>query len=408
MKWLVDMQAVAPLFFRSERTQAGSRTLSYVPGTSVLGALAQAHQTLRRPPAEFARFFLGDAVRLSNLYPARFADKMVREDRTPVQPLPATARSCKRFPGFAADAEDPRDAPHGVTDGLIPLALFALDGERNPKLMEPLRACPRCADHRPLDHIEGFFRRASNGTMARAQAEAAEVRTRSAISYRIGTVKPELLYSRAVIAAGTLFWGQWDIADAVAADFEAFIEQASEGGWIRLGNNRTRSLGRVSIGYAPRGTVDTAAALEERVRSFSTAVQAHAAAHGVKLDAPAYAPLTLTSDMILYDRLLRPRLAITNDDLAAFPGLEGAQVMYMTGDVQRVAGWNDLWGLPRADEWAIKMGSVAFIALPDLTEAVCKALFQLQEAGLGQRRSGGYGRLVVADPIHLIRAGDYR
>jgi CRISPR-associated protein Csx10 len=411
MRWRVLMQAKTPLSFRSGRTQQSSATLPYVPGTSVLGALAQAHQTLGRPPEEFSTFFLDDAVRLSNLYPACFANEDVgADDEAPILPLPLTARSCKRFPGFRQDAHDPRDAPHGVTDGLIPLALFALGDqqkipiERRLAIMEPLRLCPQCQE--PLDRIVGFFRSTADEQFGKA-SEKDEIRTRSAISYQTGAVKSELLYSRATIAAGTSFWGEWDITDTIAPAFTTFVESASDGRWLRIGNNRTRGFGLVTMGYVPRESEDSVTTLHERIGTFTAHLQARGAS-GVALDAPAYAPLTLASDMILYDRLLRPRLEITGDDLAAFPGLSGARVVHTVAAARRIEGWNDLWGLPRGDEWAIGMGSVALIALPDLTDTVCQGLLQLQETGLGRRRSEGYGRVVVAHHFHTTLVGVYQ
>jgi CRISPR-associated protein Csx10 len=409
MNLYVQLQAETPLSFRSQRSQMSATTLRYIPGTNLRGALAQAHQMLKRPQDEFASFFLHDQVRFSNLYPAAFIQSRLDEENDmPVLPLPITIHSCKRFPGFTRDSDGLSPDPHGMIDALIPFALFTLDGERRPSLLAQLQTCPQCGE--PLDRLPpgSFFRQGADQRFGAAKSVAGDVRTRSAISYTTGAVRPDMLYSRATIAAGSPFWGEWSVAEEIEPAFREFIDEAVAQRWLRLGNNRTRGLGRVRLNYQPCANEDTVAALHERIAQFTDQLYARARAAQIELHAPVYVPLTLMSDMILDDHLLRPRLQLSAADLAPFIGLSDVPVVYTAATARRVEGWSDLWRLPRADEWAIDMGSVFLIALPDLTETIAAGLLRLQEEGLGRRRTEGYGRVNVAHPIHIALAEVYQ
>jgi len=405
----VLLRAETPLTFRDGRDAARASTLNYVPGSTLLGGLAESYLRDHRNKTQFDDWFLRGKIRFANLYPAGFAlDALQDEDAIPVLPLPLTARSCKRFSGFHFGSKAESEQRHGVTDALIPLSLFMLSGEHSIDILESFSDCPTCQE--PLDRFSGFFRRGQNLAEIGVAAKSQALRTRTGINYASGATMQSILYSRAVLPKGANFWGEWYIADAVASDFQTFVERVVDAGLVRVGNNRTRGLGRVTMNLSESEAEDIAA-LQGRVQMFNQALHADADKFGISTPAALYVPLTLTSDAILYDRLLRPRLQITNDYLSDVWGLTGAQVVYQVAGVRRVESWNTVWGLPKADELAIAMGSVFLIALPTNDADIFKRLCNLQEQGIGARRVEGFGAVRVADAFHiehLQASGGYR
>jgi len=58
--------------------------------------------------------------------------------------------------------------------------------------------------------------------------------------------------------------------------------------------------------------------------------------------------------------------------------------------------------MPRTKEIAIETGSVFLFATNDVPDdALWRALFDLEETGVGRRRAEGFGRICVSDPFHL-------
>ncbi|RMH46168.1 MAG: hypothetical protein D6694_03790, partial [Gammaproteobacteria bacterium] len=234
MKFIVNATAKTPLSFRSGRSDTDTATLPYIPGSALLGGLAHVH-TLLRPgqTAQFEQFFLQGA-RFGNLYPAGSA-KWDKENQTarqaltdatlPVYPLPNTARSCKRFPGFHFDAGK-NDKQHGVSDHLFHWLLFELSGQKYIKPLENHKTCPQDSCHEMVDRIEGFYRRGYDANEY-GQPQAKEMlRTRTGVNRATGTVHQQILYSRTVLAEGSQFWGTIEIEDAVADDFLDFVDKA--------------------------------------------------------------------------------------------------------------------------------------------------------------------------------------
>ncbi|RRR68656.1 MAG: hypothetical protein EI684_17340 [Candidatus Viridilinea halotolerans] len=404
----VLITAETPLSFRDGTDLLAIELNRYIPGTALLGALAEAHVQRRNDQTEFAALFLRERVRFGNAYPEAFNhEDLNNAPSQPVRPLPLTARSGKRFPGFRGDGRRRGDRYDGVTDALLPLALFALSGEQRADLLDPVRSAGSGAAAFDLDRISGFYRRdALSARIGRAQLTPS-LRSHTGINYHTGTVQQNILYSTQVLPEGSHFWAAWRIPDGdatLAQALESLVEDLVAEQALRLGNNRTRGCGRILMQIVPADEADDCAeALAERVAHFNRLF--HAAAHAAQLAIPAgiYLPLTLTSDALLHDHLLRPRVQLTPADLAAV-GIPAATLVFHTATARRVRGWNSLLGMPRADTWAIGMGAVFLFRLPaDFTN--WQALLSLQVQGVGMRRAEGYGQLSVADAFHQALAG---
>jgi CRISPR-associated protein Csx10 len=134
-----------------------------------------------------------------------------------------------------------------------------------------------------------------------------------------------------------------------------------------------------------------------RVRAWNDVLKQTADEAGVALPTGWYVPMTLASDVLVLDPLLRWGLQLDGSTLAEV-GLSGATLVYHTASMRRVTGWNGLWGLPRDDALAIGMGSVFLVRFEQ--EPDVSALLRLQEEGIGERKAEGFGRVTVADPFH--------
>lgn len=78
-------------------------------------------------------------------------------------------------------------------------------------------------------------------------------------------------------------------------------------------------------------------------------------------------------------------------------------LVYQATSTKRVTGWNELWGTPRTNEYAIDTGSVfLFASTVEMNDQLCEALFKLEEDGIGERKAEGFGRVRVSDPFHLF------
>jgi len=400
MKYIVNLKTESPISLREGRELISHATLDYISGSVIWGTLAAAHAAFRQNQTEFDAFFFNEQVKFGNFYPALFERDALKGNSDPVYPLPNTALSCKRFSGFKADGKvDDRaeDQPHGVWDGLVAWTLFALSQSQNMDVFVDLQRCPDCNHQETLDHFDGFYRDNQKGQWGRAKPKT-EIRTRTGINRRWGTVEQGIIYNREVIAKGTRFWGILETSPDMGDAFYEFVQEVQEYGMLRLGNNRTRGLGNVTLELNKAEAFDSTDNLKERVIQFNAKLQEQAKQHDLELPHAGYIPLTLSSDVILTDSLLRYQRTITAHHLAE-AGIPGAELIYQNSKTKTVLGWHNLWGLPKADELAISMGAVFLFGFKQpFTD--WSALLELQTQGLGSRRREGFGQLMIANPFH--------
>ena len=400
MKYIVRITDSGPLSFRAGRETTSGETLRYVSGSVLFGALATTYTKLRHDETlSFNEIFFSDESSFGNLYPSSFSHAGLARDRDAVYPLPNTASTCKRFGGFQFDEEDADDPHHGVYDTLISWALFALSDKSEVKVFKDVEKCFRCGES--MDRIDGFYRRNARDAQKMGTASIKRsLRTRTGINRATGTVQQGILYSREVLRPGMEFWGTVTVPDAQAKTFKKFVEEASQSGMLRLGNNKTRGFGRVILNLKPaqeRGELDS---LRQRLQTFDRELRQAAQKFNIETPHKLYLPLTLTADAILFDRLLRYRTALDKEYLQT-QGISGAELIYQNSGTRQVMGWNTLLGVPKADEMAITMGSVFLFGLEsELDDNLLQTLLRMQTEGIGARRSEGFGRLLVASRFH--------
>jgi CRISPR-associated protein Csx10 len=423
----LKVTTLSPLSIRSDHSPTGAEVAPYIPGSTLMGCLISAHRLLRRDKeSELIQFFLSNKVQYPNLYPASFENSRMQNAFSPLYCIPRTAQTCKRFKGFLPlpdDEQDDEDERHGVRDSLFDWAIFTMSGnaeqaveddvttdEERGHMIAPLQESKSrlCTCGEPLDSFDGFYRWGEDDTRAIAKPET-RLLTRTGINRKYGIVEAKILYSREVYEEETCFFGVIQAEDDIATDLQNFIwdKGSAEDGslllndFAHLGTSRTRGFGRVAFEMEPwEDFKDRLGVFKERLRLFDKALRDRAQAF---THAPLYIALTLHAPTILYDELLRYEGIISGERLAVLAGLpaDTFKLLYHSASMRRIMGWQELWGLPRMEEYAIDAGSVFLFAVTrPLDDTLARTLCTLEEQGIGQRRAEGFGRICVSDPFH--------
>ncbi len=434
------VQALSPLAIRSDHAEGGAKTALYIPGATLLGSLAAAHRMLREGEhTEFADFFLKEQVYFPHLYPALFNSSKsgIHGSIMPVVPFPKTAQTCKRFSGFMAmPDEDSDEKRHGIRDSLLDWGVFSLleQAERaTPSiqdLLKPLHSHKDCVYitqvnnnqvrcGQVMDHANGYYRRGRLNMTQRMKAQANNTRlqTRTGVNRDWGVVEEGILYNREVFDEGMLFWGELlladdlpdDLSDKFADDFKTFVDYANEEECILIGTGRTRGLGSVKVEVWDEEKVTDIRSREialftKRLNLFDTTLRQQAQAAGVSTLDHFYFAITLHSASILCDPYLRYQTALETKLLEKELGVaeNSSKHIYQSTGMQHITGWNELWGTPRTNDYAIEMGSTFLFAYTGEADTIFfNALHALEERGIGRRRAEGFGRISISDPFHL-------
>jgi CRISPR-associated protein Csx10 len=386
--------ARAPLVF-SERRPGGQfrQTELFVPGSALRGAMAQ-HliDAGEKDSGDFAGCFIGANPPLfRNAYPAFHT----KNASFPSRPLPATAYSCKSHGGFEG---------HGVFDSLI-------DRLCREELAVKVPYLPRClhfAHDGEGDRVEshaGFF--ASAADRKYRPLVGSRMTTRVAINRRRRVADPGLLYSPMVISEVADHRPSMFCGSVVGTELSCAIVQERLPELTHVGSGAARGFGRVQIRIQPAPDSDIA----HRVVDFNARIfkrwqlwenlpresrePAHAPGNG------SFFALILVSDAILLDRGWTPTIRLEKEMLRAAG--EGATLVRCYASVQYRSGWNTAWGYPKDTQLAARMGSVYVYHVnrrPD-DEQWLKALKELEEHGVGERRVEGFGQVRVCDEFHL-------
>jgi CRISPR-associated protein Csx10 len=404
----IDLRTLSPLAIRSDHAAEGSENTKYIPGTTFAGSLAAVHR-LSYPEATdtFEELFLSGRVLYPDLYPAVFDDAGLQEIKTPVNPLPKTAQSCKRHKGFLFPQNEENEA-HGVRDTLFDWAMFKMSsGEQQ---LQALRRHKNCSCGEPMDHFDGYYRQDDRRpfNMIAAQVEKrTHLRMHTGVNRETGTVEASILYNRRVFDEKMRFWGVIKFADddRLEAHLRQYLDEVGQTGLVRIGTGRTRGLGKVSfLAENEDRAANRFGLFVQRLTQFNAKLQQQAEAMKIKTPCPFYFALTLHSPTIIQDDLLRYRGTISDktlENLLKF-SVPSMQLVFENADVQRIRGWNEIWGTPRTQEYAISSGSVfLYSCSSELIESALKALFELEEQGIGKRRAEGFGRICISDPFHL-------
>jgi CRISPR-associated protein Csx10 len=352
-------------------------TLDYIPGSALRGMLAEAFlYTSRQPDTLFRRVFVDDVVCFPNLYP------LVNEGTA--RPIPLSAYTCKSEPGFKNDKRrfDEPEEPHGVWD-----LLFEKCNEFTGREDRRCHKEDECA-HAPLKPHEGFYN-GSDPTPQTIQI-ASIISTRTAVQTKTQSALEASLHSQRELPAGTKFRGLLTATDEHALDA---LEKAL--GSPVIGYTGRRRAGKVTLILQPPSLQSPQPAfleewpLQERWSFFT---------------------LTLLSDTILVDRLLRPVVTLTSDILkdreqVDFPTEVSVCVVKAFCATRRVSGWHSIARIFKPDDIALVKGSTFLLKVPtEARELVQQWMSSVTANGIGLRKSEGFGRVCFDEPLHHLAA----
>lgn len=351
----------------SEQPAMGNEveTLTYIPGSALRGMLAQAYlQAGGKPDADFYALFCTDVVAFPCLYPLGF------------RPLPLSAYTCKAERGFRNDEREPGEPlAHGVWDLLFEDEP-GYQGHEN-------RRCHKseCA-YAPLAPLDGMY----EPNKPRSESFKKLLLTRTAVSYRKQSAMEASLHSRVELPAGMKFEGVLATSDGTA--LEHLLD--------RLPKHRLTAY----TGQQRAGQV------EILIEELTTTPRPQARFLKWPGDANGlYFTLTLTSDAILIDPLLRPVITLTppvlTDEQIGFPTDVDISVVKAFCAARRVSGWNSVGRIFKADDVAIVAGSTFLLRVPPAAREVVQAWMEkVIFTGIGLRRSEGFGQVRFDEPLH--------
>ncbi len=340
-----------------------TQTLSFVPGSALRGAVAA--MFLRYQPADerFHTVFGQGGLRFSNLTPIR------------TRVVPRSAYTCKRFPGFRGDAPLP--------DGTYPHGVFDL-------LFEPLvgtnRRCPKCSA--PLEPLEAEFYDPSKSETVRVRTET---RTRTAVAGK-GSAREGLLFTQEELAAGNWFGG-WVSGNEVA--FDTLLKALQ----VKPGQEFVVFFGKRLGGKARMYFGQTVPAEKPVLFSWSGKTG-------------LWITMTLVTEAILVDRLLRPVASLGAEEmvnLLGFPREMLIEVVCAFLSQRRVAGWSTVGRMFKPDDQALLAGSTFLLHCPQgETPQLHSWLEDVTAFGIGLRREEGFGQVTFADPLHVSVASEQK
>lgn len=342
--FVLEISLTEPLILTdgSSDSAGGHETLSYIPGTSVLGAMVGALGIdPNHDPALFTRLFLDDSTRFLNAYPA------VDHQRT--LPRPKTFRQGKA-------------GPQSVIDRLTAEAVF-----RTPADLEGFFAGDRMKTAKPA-----FILSASPG-IDRSPRRQEQVHV--GIDRATRAAEEGVLFTYESLPAGTRFYSGVIVDDADAAAFFEGVGRSPV--QLRIGRSR-------GAGYGAAEAVISAA--DAGWREYEQTRHSAASSKVVAC---------LLSDFL--PALEQPPVAALEAALSVALGAPHEKSVHvLEAGLRTVRGFRGVWGLPRPARTVVERGSVVIIDGPLDPERIAA----LELSGIGSRRNEGFGRVSLGWTVH--------
>ncbi|MEJ5312385.1 MAG: RAMP superfamily CRISPR-associated protein [Anaerolineae bacterium] len=423
-KLQVTVRLKSPLLLGDE-SGAGNyeQTADYIPGAVLRGAVATRlldvlpadHAYVRdhpscpeeEQPAFWRVFGAASPPRFGNAYPARPGRW--------AYPFPATARTCKRRPGYRTDENR---KGHGVFDTLIEQTVYDLVSDprfpyrtelmpelgtawaRLPGSYDPCCPYPDCGGG--VKPAEGYYLVEDAGPGPTLHPSVSRA-THVGINRARGVAEDALLFTLETLDdPGAEFRGQLVYDEAYAADLEMALPLDGQASEFVIGRGRSRGMGLVEISMGPPPGLPE---LPERLWELNRLLrQVLAGYQGADSRVPAGLPghcfsLTLCAPAILTAPDGTPALW---PDLSSVK-LGDARPLRAWARTTVVGGWDAAAGLPRRTRQAVQAGAVYLYHVPESTlpeATLIERLSDLEWAGIGEQRERGYGQLIVCAPFH--------
>lgn len=400
MRYQICLFNQTPLSFKATRSSTDAQTLDYIPGSSLLGALAKAHQIYFSDKEEFQSLFFESGLIVGNCYPVGEEGGEYASLRS--GPFPSTSLTCKRFPGFITQTEE---ETHGIRDLLKEWTAFALSDNKKDELLLPLLECPYeeggCTCKANRVPASNYYYVDEQRRVFSTSVVQKKMITGTGIDRRTGTVRTGVIYNREVLLEGQYFCGEISINESAWSSLEDLLETTSRAGYLRVGSSRSRGLGEIRRVSTVESSYQQASIIKENIKEFTEKVSHLCNEHGITQPYQYLIPLTLHSDTVIVDDFLRYSSCI--DEELFYHHISPCQVRLVYGSFSNhdTMGWDSFLGLPRKKDLVINKGSVFVFGLVDEPKpTLFEDLHQLQVKGLGERRREGYGRISVADTFH--------
>lgn len=424
----LTITAKAPLAV-GQRKPGGSvsEAADYIPGTVIRGAIAGKILQLRGDTAleegdDFHKLFLADnAAIFSNAYPAIASlGEDSYEPASAVRVLPATALSSKTNEGFKPKG--------GAFDALLDSYCAREQG---------LFYEPNDLEGDRVEPFKGFY--SCEGDTYHSHSINKRLLTRVGINRQRATAQDQLLYSIEVMnetlgkqqpepmVYRSSIWisGQHDIPDedsgkSLSEHLQTFFEH--HGSRFRFGGSASRGLGKVSLAaeMVKEETVSVDRGVKERVQDFNASLETRwkqwsvfgsgeqrlkdCIFFSVDLQADAILAEQWRRTIVLSEAVLCDRLKELESSLKLCLGKLKLEMAHSSYDHR--SGWNAAWGLPKDVELVTAIGSIFLFSLEKVQGAVpggfYSALAQLEQQGIGDRTSEGFGQVRVCDEFHQI------
>ena len=387
MRYRLTIRSISPVAV-SITPGTANQTVShgYIPGSTLRGALAQHYlDQFGNVDHDFKMLFTDNLVQFPNIYPTSDNDA-----ETFV--MPCTARSCKRFQGFKNTSTE-----HGMVDLLVAHAAMV------PDLLTSLEDCPQEDCNQPLALCENeFYLRCAGSGQAKGYSPVYEtISAHRRLINRVGidsftaTAVPGILYSLDVLNEDQVFSGDILVDNSIGI-LESFLKPETR---FYAGQSRSRGLGLLEIvdlktladDFGKLGVV------KERVAKFNKVLS-----EIVDVCGASYFSLDLQSDAIVQDVYMRYLSYIPPEEVARCCGLplDSLKLLWSGAETIPIRGWNSAHRLFKTGESGIRRGAVFLYKYEGEASDLEIALTGLEKRGIGNRRSEGFGRVLVCNPFH--------
>ena len=423
MNYQIIAHLKSPMIINENRQSDISESLSYMPGSTLRGAVAAKYILEKGSPndKQFRELFVENPVFFPNLLPADYKAKYT------TKVLPLTSVSCKRHDGFIKKNED---SPHGVYDILAEKIIE----KYYPEVFFP-KNCPKCANDMKV--FTGFWN--GNKETPKKLNPTKIIQRHTGIDRITGTIATEIFYITQAIAdfykieiedltqklakkseGGHVYEPQNLIAEITLTENQyEILESIIDNNYFFAGADRTSGKGEFKLSLIKQQDTkidikNWSSSFEERLKSvirdqiekneiFSNHIenkeQLRNQIEEKLLSQGLYFTVNLNSHTILTDRFLRPtaELELPFENI---PSNE-IQTILKVARSQTIRGWNSAWGMPKADDIAVSMGSVyLFKYTGNNLDLLDKELTRLISKGIGLRKEEGFGKISICDDLH--------
>jgi CRISPR-associated Csx10 family RAMP protein len=398
IEWMqidIELRLRAPLCIARRPTAPGQpiATRSYISGTALRGGIAGAwlagrrYEDLGAHQDMFQALFLSPDLRFGNCWPVLLDEQF---EPTATQVVPQTAWTAKRDGGWLWN----RRQGSGVEDQLKTLLRGQPLPDDGDRVGEEFAAVLQAPGQRPRYRTAQVVKR----QIARTELDSVRCVARSG-----------RLYTLEAIEAGQVFRGSIAGRPDLLRQLCDRVVQAQQP--LTLGQGRTRGLGEVVIEDVSELFVppDERAAVAGQVQEFNRQLRGPGGGEQRWGD-DLLLPVTLEADVLLRDKYLLPstdpRPAVTLGRYLPLPEpLASTMTLVALGVMQSThwsGGWDEIRRLPRSPQIAVAMGSVwTFRVPPNLLDRSVDWWLEAGRAGIGERRTEGYGRVRLCHPLHV-------